>query len=169
MSSIPRPAPPNFSGTMSPVHPSLAISRYRSGSEPSSLAIALRTAVVGHSPVSNSRALSFSCCCSSLSPKSISFCLLLLRRALFRHPEPVRLRSGQVPRRISCHVEHRWNEILLYADSAQNDGQRFSSPRDWRPQHPLPALARLGHFQAALGDDVLLDVRSAAADDESQR
>src|SRR5215472_5882341 len=102
MSSMPNPAPPNFSGTIRPVHPSFAISRHSSGKVPSSLAIARRTAGVGHSAASSSRALVFSCCCSSLSPKSI-------------------------------------------------------------------LLPRLGHLEAALGDDVLLNVRGPTADHETQR
>src|ERR1700730_17935171 len=94
---------------MSPFHPRPAIAAYSSGAAPASSAIVLRTYAGVHSLVRNSRALSCSWRCSSLSPKSMV---------------------------------------------------KVTSPAN---------LTRLGHLEPALGDDIFLDVRGAAADYQAQR
>src|ERR1700730_9298762 len=92
---------------------------------PSGSAMSLRTKAVEHSLARNSRAEAFSCCCSSLSPKSIA------------SPRGLRFRAGarEIPGR------------------AQNN----------------KSLAGFGHFEAAFGDDVFLDVRGTAADHQAER
>src|SRR5271165_551543 len=93
---------------------------------PSGSAMTLRTRAVEHSLARNSRAEVFSCCCSSLSPKSMA------------SPRGLRSRANA-------------REIL---GCAQNNNK---------------SLAGFGHFEAAFGDDVFLDVRGAAADHEAER